>query len=61
MWADLAERKDAILNELWVNIGYLPLTLHWSVSTGLIPEVWVGVFGTIAAAAGLRSGWKASA
>ncbi|WFD30369.1 hypothetical protein MSPP1_001388 [Malassezia sp. CBS 17886] len=61
MWADLNQRKDAILTEVWVNIGYLPLTLHWSLATGLISETWVGVFGTIAAAAGIRSGWKASA
>lgn len=29
MWDDLDDRKEAILNELWVNLGYLPLTVHW--------------------------------
>lgn len=29
MWDELDTRKEAILNECWVNIGYLPLTLHW--------------------------------
>ena len=29
MWNELNMRKSAILNELWVNIGYLPLTIHW--------------------------------
>lgn len=29
MWNELDVRKKAILNELWVNLGYLPLTIHW--------------------------------
>lgn len=61
MWAELDERKDAILTELWVNIGYLPLTAHWSVMTGLISDTWVGIFGSIAAVASLRKGWRATA
>ena len=61
MWDELDDRKAAILNELWVNLGYLPLTIHWSCTKGLISEGWVGLFGTIAAMAGLRSGWKNSA
>ena len=61
MWHDIAARKDALVSELWVNIGYFPLTLHWSVETGLLSEFWVGVFGTIAAAAGMRTGWRACA
>jgi hypothetical protein len=27
--ADLARRWDALINELVVNVGYLPLTIHW--------------------------------
>ena len=27
--ADIAQRKSAIWNEVLVNIGYLPLTVHW--------------------------------
>lgn len=61
MWDELDDRKAAILNELWVNLGYLPLTIHWSCATGIISDGWVGLFGTIAAMAGLRSGWKSSA
>lgn len=61
MWDELDDRKAAILNELWVNLGYLPLTMHWSSTTGLISDGWVGLFGTIAGLAGLRSGWKNSA
>ncbi len=26
---DLERRRDALLNELVVNLGYLPLTVHW--------------------------------
>lgn len=29
--ADLTRRWDALINELVVNLGYLPLTLHWCV------------------------------
>lgn len=29
MWNELDDRKEAILNEFWVNLGYLPLTVHW--------------------------------
>ncbi|KAL9938876.1 hypothetical protein V8E36_002595 [Tilletia maclaganii] len=61
LWNELHDRKEAILNELWVNLGYLPLTVHWSHPSGLIGEPWVGLFGTIAAVAGLRSGWKGTA
>ncbi|KAK0527179.1 hypothetical protein OC834_003274, partial [Tilletia horrida] len=28
LWNELHDRKKAILNELWVNLGYLPLTVH---------------------------------
>jgi len=61
MWRELDQRKEAILNQLWVNLGYLPLTIHWSSRTGLISDAWVGLFGTVAAMAGLRSGWRATA
>ncbi|WFD34402.1 hypothetical protein MCUN1_001243 [Malassezia cuniculi] len=61
IWQDIENRKEALVSELWVNLGYLPLTLHWSVESGIISDFWVGVFGTIAAASGMRMGWKASA
>ncbi|PWN40560.1 hypothetical protein IE81DRAFT_325423 [Ceraceosorus guamensis] len=61
LWKELDARKEAILNQLWVNLGYLPLTLHWSVPGGLISDAWVGLFGTVAASAGLKAGWRATA
>ena len=62
LWDDLAERKQAILGQLWVNLGYLPLTIHWSCPAGIFnSEAWVGLFGTVAAVAGIRPGWQATA
>lgn len=62
LWDDLDERKQAILGELWVNLGYLPLTIHWSCPSGIFgSEAWVGLFGTVAAVAGIRPGWRATA
>jgi len=60
--ADLTQRWDALINELVVNLGYLPLTLHWSLEKGLFSnEIWVGIFGLIAGIASFRSGWQATA
>jgi len=55
-------KYQAILNEYIVNLGYLPLTVHWSLEKGIFSNpAWVGLFGTIAAIAQLRAGWKATA
>ncbi|KAG8831246.1 hypothetical protein FRC17_003442 [Serendipita sp. 399] len=60
--AELLRRKDAILNELIVNIGYLPLTVHWSLKGGLFKnDIWVHLFGMVAALASFRGSWIASA
>jgi len=60
--ADIQKRKGAIWNEFWVNVGYLPLTLHWSLESGLYRnEAWTGFFGLIAALASFRGGWAATA
>lgn len=61
LWTQIRARKEALLTQFWVNVGYLPLTVHWSVSTGLISEGWVGVFGVIAGLASWRKQWKATA
>ncbi|EGN91910.1 hypothetical protein SERLA73DRAFT_191823 [Serpula lacrymans var. lacrymans S7.3] len=59
---DIRNRWDAYWNEFIVNVGYLPLTIHWSLEQGLFKdEVWVGLFGLIAGIASFRSGWKATA
>jgi hypothetical protein len=97
--AEVRRRWDALLNELVVNLGYLPLTIHWlaelncpclftleltipytlgpsnrassrmmyalvyviAPSSDQRTQIWVSLFGFIAAAASFRSGWKATA
>ncbi|KAF8525899.1 peroxisomal biogenesis factor 11 [Hysterangium stoloniferum] len=59
---EVEQRKRAIWNEFWVNVGYLPLTVHWSLEKGLFPnETWVGLFGTIAAINSFQGGWAVTA
>jgi hypothetical protein len=59
---ELQQRWDTYWNEVVVNVGYLPLTVHWSLKKGLFRnDGWVGLFGLIAAIASFRSGWKATA
>lgn len=59
---ELSKRWDALWSEVLVNTSYLPLTVHWSLEKGLFAnDVWVGIFGLIAALASWRSGWKATA
>ncbi|GAA5832227.1 hypothetical protein JCM5353_008205 [Sporobolomyces roseus] len=58
----LQQRSEDLKNDCWVQAGYLPLTAHWSLPNGLLPDnVWVGVCGTVAAVAGLKGLWKKTA
>ncbi|GAA5873717.1 hypothetical protein JCM16303_002565 [Sporobolomyces ruberrimus] len=58
----LEQKKLDLKNDCWVQAGYLPLTAHWSIPGGILPDnVWVGVCGTIAATAGLKGLWKKTA
>ncbi|KAF5372789.1 hypothetical protein D9615_010135 [Tricholomella constricta] len=59
---ELKQRWDAYWSELITNLAYLPLTIHWSSKKEIIKnDVWIGIFGLIAAVASFRSGWKATA
>ncbi|CAL1717045.1 unnamed protein product [Somion occarium] len=59
---ELRQRWDALWSEVIVNVSNVPLTIHWSLERGLFEnEVWVGIFGLVAALASWRSGWKATA
>ncbi|GAA95316.1 uncharacterized protein L969DRAFT_44932 [Mixia osmundae IAM 14324] len=59
---EVALKSSAIFTELVINTGYAPLTLHWSLPQGIFTnDVWVGLFGTIAALGQLRAGWRATA
>lgn len=58
----LAAQEKSLKNDCWVQAGYLPLTAHWSLPGGLLPNnVWVGVCGTVAAVAGLKGVWRRTA
>ncbi|POY73210.1 hypothetical protein BMF94_3543 [Rhodotorula taiwanensis] len=58
----LAAQEKSLKNDCWVQAGYLPLTAHWSLPGGLLPNnAWVGVCGTVAAVAGLNGVWKRTA
>ncbi|KAJ3514908.1 hypothetical protein NLJ89_g2089 [Agrocybe chaxingu] len=60
--AEMQQRWDAFWSEVIINLGYLPLTIHWSLEKGLFKnDLWVGVFGLIASVASFRTGWKATA
>ncbi|TAQ90634.1 hypothetical protein B7494_g1040 [Chlorociboria aeruginascens] len=52
MWTEKWRR------EVLVNAAYAPLTVHWSLEQGLVSPFWVGLFGSIAGAAGLRNLWR---
>lgn len=59
---DMAQRWDAFWSEVVVNLGYLPLTVHWSLESGFIKnDVVIGILGLVAAVTSFRSGWKATA
>jgi len=60
--AELSTRRSALTSELITQLGYLPLTVHWSLEQGLFKnDIWVGIFGLIAGVASFHSGWKATA
>ncbi|CAG8449561.1 17228_t:CDS:2 [Cetraspora pellucida] len=56
----LKAEGDRIFQDTLINVGYLPLTLHWSLENSSFPEIGVGVFGTLASAFELSKAWKAT-
>lgn len=49
-WKDLAS-----------NLAYAPMTLHWSLESGLLSDIGVGVCGTVAGGALLADAWRKTA
>lgn len=43
--------------DLLINLSYLPLTAHWSIETGCLDNLTVGVLGATAAAANIGPTW----
>ena len=59
---ELQTLRTSFLEDLVSNIGYAPLTIHWSLYSGLWTNpAWTGVFGTMACLAGIRRGWRGMA
>ncbi|KAF2633069.1 hypothetical protein BU25DRAFT_406325 [Macroventuria anomochaeta] len=61
------EKKDSYnarftwWKDLISNIAYAPMTLHWSIEEGVLSELQVGIFGTIAGGALLADAWRKTA
>ncbi|KAI9323679.1 peroxisomal biogenesis factor 11 [Dichotomocladium elegans] len=55
-----AERSSIFVNTM-INSGYLPLTVHWSLEQGLIPDVLVGLFGGFASIFQIYAAWRDTA
>ncbi|CAB4400881.1 hypothetical protein RhiirA1_497150 [Rhizophagus irregularis] len=51
---------ERIIRDTIINIGYLPLTMHWSIENSSFPDIGVGIFGTLAAFYQLVGAWKAT-
>lgn len=64
---DVQEEKDERAwyagwrKRVLVNMAWAPLTLHWSVEEGLISELGVGLFGSVAGVVGISELWKKTA
>lgn len=57
------EKEVKKVQEEWwrqfsVNAAYLPLTIHWSLDGGLVSDLWVGLFGSVAGFTGLKRLWE---
>ncbi|CAG8613908.1 10190_t:CDS:2, partial [Dentiscutata heterogama] len=55
---ELKSEGDRIFREILINVGYFPLTLHWSIENSRLPDVGVGIFGTLAAFYEISKAWK---
>lgn len=53
------DRKSLYINTV-INSAYFPLTIHWSLESSSLPDVGVGIFGTIAALAQIYTTWRVS-
>lgn len=49
------------INIFFLNLSYLPLTIHWSLERSSFPDVLVGVFGGFASVFQIYAAWNAVA
>lgn len=66
MRAEERVKAEKEANWLWwrdliANLGYAPMTLHWSIEQGLLSDVGVGICGVIAGGSQLVDAWKKAA
>ncbi|TIB66971.1 hypothetical protein E3P77_01898 [Wallemia ichthyophaga] len=55
----LDTQYKAIVDDTIINLAYLPLTLHWSLPTGIFSnDAWVGLFGSVAALTQFKVGYS---
>jgi hypothetical protein len=54
-----SELNSLIVNTI-INAAYFPLTIHWSLENSKLPDVAVGVFGTIAAIFQVSAAWASA-
>lgn len=63
-WYDVAGvlksegKKSVWLKQLWSNMAYAPLTVHWSLEKGALSQYSVGTLGAIAGIIGLHQAWR---
>jgi hypothetical protein len=57
------ERQSVVKwkRDLVTNLAYAPLTIHWSLESGIVNDFWVGVLGTTAGMVGFLELWKNTA
>lgn len=64
------EKEDKIArkteNKKWwrdfvVNTAYAPLTVHYSLESGAVGELWIGLLGSIVSAVSWNTAWEATA
>ncbi|KAF8425085.1 hypothetical protein EV426DRAFT_532141 [Tirmania nivea] len=63
-WYEVADvmnsdgKKSVWLRQLWSNMAYAPLTVHWSLESGALTQLTVGTLGAIAGVIGLHQAWR---
>ncbi|CAG8567474.1 2284_t:CDS:2 [Ambispora gerdemannii] len=56
----LDTNAERIWRDTIINVGYFPLTVHWSLENSSFPDIGVGIFGTLAAIYQFKASWKAA-
>ena len=54
-------KEDGWWRQLYVNAAYAPLTLHWSLESGAVGDLGVGLLGSVAGLVGLANLWRETA